>query len=146
MSTNLELKIERIFDTQIQNVWNAWTEPELLREWSCPESFVITEISGELKVGGNWTLTMVSEKLGYTGKLRGEYKVIDQPHRLVSTHVWVDENGNDEHETEYTVELSEIDGKTHMVFTQTGFVSVESRDSHESGWGETFNKLGQLLN
>jgi hypothetical protein len=32
-----------------------------------------------------------------------------------------------------------------MVFTQTGFRSVETRDSHDEGWDSAFEKLEALL-
>ena len=37
------------------------------------------------------------------------------------------------------------DGKTEMTFRQTGFRSVESRDSHRDGWNECFDKLPGFL-
>jgi|AntRauTorcE11897_2_1112592.scaffolds.fasta_scaffold09717_2 uncharacterized protein YndB with AHSA1/START domain len=145
MNEELTLKIERIFDAPIQKVWDAWTKPELLQQWSCPQTFEVTKQEGDLKEGGEWCARMESAELGYTGDLRGEYKLLDEPHKLVSTHQWVDDSGNDGKATEYTVELSEADGKTHMTFTQTGFVSAESRDSHYGGWQETFSKLDSLV-
>jgi len=145
MDQELQLKIERTFDAPIQKVWDAWTKPELLRQWSCPNTFEVTEQSGDFRVGGIWTETMTSDKYGFTGKLRGEYKVIEEPHKLVSTHEWIDGSGNDGKASEYTVELSEQDDGTRMTFTQIGFVSAESRDSHCGGWEETFGKLASLL-
>ena len=140
-----ELRIERTFNAPIQKVWDAWTTKEMIRQWSCPESFEVTELGADFRVGGEWYMTMISKKMGYTGKLRGEYRIIEEPSKLQSTHTWIDDSGNSGQETIYTVELTEDAEKTHMVFTQTGLVSDESRDSHAEGWNETFNKLDTLV-
>ena len=44
-----------------------------------------------------------------------------------------------------TVVLTEIDGGTHLSFTQTGFASGASRDGHGGGWGECFERLAAYL-
>ena len=88
---------------------------------------------------------MESTQLGYTGKLHGQFKVIVPPHKLVASHIWLQEDGSDGQYSEYTVELSEQLGKTHMVFTQVGFVSPESRDSHQIGWNQSFDKLNDFV-
>lgn len=87
---------------------------------------------------------MHSNMLNLSTKLKGTYKMLVEPSKIVSTSVWIDEEGNED-TTEYSVALSEMDGKTHMIFTQSGLNGMESRDGHSRGWLESFVKLSEIL-
>jgi uncharacterized protein YndB with AHSA1/START domain len=144
MSEQLKLFIERDFDAPIDRVWQSWTDPKLLQLWSCPETFEVTNIDGELKVGGEWHMAMESKTLGFSGKLKGSYRLLDRPKKIVSTHIWLADDGHEDM-TEYTVVLSENGDRTHMVFTQTGFANNGSIEGHSGGWNECFAKLTTIL-
>jgi uncharacterized protein YndB with AHSA1/START domain len=77
--------------------------------------------------------------------LRGVYREIVPPERLVFTHCWVDEQGAPGPETLVTVTLVDRDGRTEMLFHQALFVSIEARDGHEQGWTSCFERLAELL-
>jgi len=78
-------------------------------------------------------------------RLRGVYREIVPPERLVFTHCWVDEQGAPGPETLVTVTLAEHDGRTEMRFHQALFASVDARDRHEQGWTNCFERLVELL-
>lgn len=136
-----ELVIERFFDAPRALVWKCWTEEEHLAAWGAPHGFVVTECGGDLRVGGRWHSAMRSPD-GTIHRNGGVYREIVAPERLVQTFAWLDEDGRPEAEMLVTVTLTENeDGKTRMVFRQTGFDNVSSRDGHGSGWNESFDKL-----
>jgi uncharacterized protein YndB with AHSA1/START domain len=55
-------------------------------------------------------------------------------------------HGKPGHETVVTVRLEDAgEGKTLMIFRQALFDSVESRDGHQGGWGQCFERLDDLL-
>ena len=138
-----ELIITRIFDAPQWLVWQAWTEPERLMQWCCPNGFTLLYGEGELRVGGHWRSAMRSPD-GEKFVMSGTYREIIPCERLAFTHAW--EEGNPPGpETIVTVHLAEHAGKTTMTFWQTGFDSVESRDGHEGGWGQAFDHLAQYL-
>ena len=139
-----ELIIRRTFDAPRELVFRAWTEPQMLAQWSCPRGFTFTENSGELRVGGVFSARMRSPQ-GTEHRLRGVYREIIPPARLVFTHCWVDERGLPGPETLVTVTLTEHDGRTEMMFHQGLFASVEARDGHEQGWASCFERLAELL-
>ena len=143
-SDDLALVIEREFNASPKRVWNAWTNPDQLREWSAPRGFTVPRGEGDVRPGGKWRATMAKPD-GTELHLGGEYRQLVEPDLLVFTHAWYDENGTPGPETVVTVTLRERDGKTAMNFRQTGFVSAESRDGHAEGWGESFDKLAELL-
>lgn len=138
-----ELIITRTFDAPQWLVWQAWTEPERMMQWSCPNGFTLLYCEGELRVGGHWRSAMRSPD-GEELVMTGTYREIAPCERLVFTHAWK-EDGAPGLETVATVHLAENEGKTTMTFWQTGFDSVESRDGHEGGWGQAFDHLAQHL-
>ena len=141
-SADLELVITRTFDAPRSLVFKAWTEREHLMRWSAPRGFDVIESTGDLRTGGRWRAGMRSPE-GVEYWLGGVYREIVPDERLVFTHKWEEENAV---ETLVTVVLAERDGETEMSFRQTGFRSVESRDGHEGGWSEAFDRLGEHLN
>ena len=68
-----------------------------------------------------------------------EYK---EPERLAFTFKW-DDGGSEE--TEISIDLREVGGKTEMTFRQAAFETTESRDGHRGGWSESFDKLATYL-
>jgi len=139
-----ELNIRRTFNAPRELVFRAWTEPQLLAQWSCPRGYTFSENRGELRVGGTFSARMRSPE-GTEHRLRGVYREIVPPERLVFTHCWVDEQGAPGPETLVTVTLAEHGGRTEMSFHQALFVSVEARDRHEQGWTNCFERLAELL-
>jgi uncharacterized protein YndB with AHSA1/START domain len=143
-SAERELIIRRTFNAPRELVFRAWTEPQLLAQWSCPRGFTFTEQSGEPRVGGAFSATMRSPE-GTEHRLRGVYREIVPPGRLVFTHSWVDERGSPGPETLVTVTLTEHHGRTEMLFHQGLFASVAEREGHEQGWESCFERLAELL-
>jgi uncharacterized protein YndB with AHSA1/START domain len=139
-----ELNIRRTFNAPRELVFRAWTEPQLLAQWSCPRGYTCSENRGELRVGGTFSARMRSPE-GTEHRLRGVYREIVPPERLVFTHSWVDELGVPGPETLVTVTLAASDGRTEMRFHQALFTSVEARDRHEQGWTNCFERLVELL-
>jgi len=139
-----ELTITRIFDAPRHLVFEAWTNPEHLKQWCAPQGFDIPDSEGELKPGGAWRSCM-SKPDGTLLKLGGVYREIVPDEKLVFTHAWDVETGGSGHETVITVTFADEDGKTRMHFHQAFFLDTESRDGHEGGWGQCFDRLASLL-
>src|SRR5882724_1516357 len=142
--TSLELDITQVFDAPRDLVFKAWTDSEWGKEWSAPNGFTVPVSEGDLRVGGAWRLCM--RRPGADDLwVGGVYREIVVPERLVFTHAWEDAQGTPGHETLVTVMLTQCGRNTEMRFRQTGFDSVESRDWHQEGWAECFDKLERLL-
>ena len=139
-----ELTIRRTFDAPRTLVFEAWTQPQHLSQWSCPRGFTCTDNGGELRVGGAFSASMRAPD-GTEHRLSGVYREIVPPERLVFTHCWLDDSGRPGPETLVTVTLLERSGRTEMTFHQGGFESVASRDGHEQGWTSCFELLAELL-
>jgi uncharacterized protein YndB with AHSA1/START domain len=138
-----ELVITRVFDAPRELVFAAWTTREHLLNWAAPRNFTVVDCDGDLRPGGVWRETMRSPE-GKEHRNGGTYREIVAPERLVYTFAW-EEDGKRGHETLVTVTFENEGGKTKMTFRQGPFESVESRDGHQGGWSEAFERLAACV-
>ncbi|MGO9674803.1 MAG: SRPBCC family protein [Methylocella sp.] len=134
----------RTFEAPRILVWKAWTEAEHLMRWICPAGFRVLFAEADLRVGGEWRSGMRSPD-GDEYIHAGEYLQIDPPSRLVFTHKWERNDREPRVTTEITVTLNERDGKTDMIFVQSGLGSRESAASHKHGWTGAFDSLARIV-
>jgi uncharacterized protein YndB with AHSA1/START domain len=143
--TDLEVVVTRTFDAPRTLVFDAYTQPELLRRWyGAPgRALVVCEI--DLRVGGAYHFLWRGEGRTDVG-MRGVHREVVRPERLVRTETWEDWDAGEILET--TV-LTERGGRTTL--TSTGlYPSRAVRDAVlkaglENGTRETFGKLAELL-
>jgi len=137
------LILHRTFDAPRVLVWKAWTEADHLMRWLCPAGFEVLFAEVDLRTGGKWRSGMRSPD-GNEYVAGGEYREIDQPSRLVLTHKWERNDLEPRATTEISVTLNERDGKTDMIFVQSGLGSADSALSHKGGWTGAFDNLARL--
>jgi uncharacterized protein YndB with AHSA1/START domain len=128
-----EVVMTRVVDAPRTLVWEAWTNPEHVP---------VCEI--DLRPGGTWHYVW-RQSDGTEMEMRGEYREIAPPERLVSTESW----GGDWPETLNTLILHDEDGKTTITQT-TLYPSKEARDAAlqtgmTDGASVTFDRLAQYL-
>ncbi len=89
------LTIDRSFNAPIERVWDAFTNPEVLRDWFTPPAMSNSFISAEVKEGGlfRYCFTMNDGGAEFWG--RGLYQKIDRPHYLSYLDSFTDADGND---------------------------------------------------
>lgn len=137
--------LTRLFDAPPALVFQAWTEPEHLGRWCCPRGFKVISGEGDLRPGGAWRCVMQSPE-GAEHAVRGVYREIVTPKRLVFTHAWEeDAAGELGPETLVTVTFAKEAEKTRITFDQGVFATAESRDNHADGWSETLDNLTAYL-
>lgn len=143
-SAERELLITRVFKAPRALVFKAWTTPEHLARWMGPHGFLVPYHTMDVRPGGMHRACLVAPD-GTEHWVRGIYRDIFEPERLVFTHAWEDQFGNPGTETVVTVTFAEQDGQTMMTFRQTGFESDASRDGHHGGWTQSFERLDAYL-
>jgi uncharacterized protein YndB with AHSA1/START domain len=151
--TQHELNITRVFDAPRELVWEAWTDPEHMKQWFGPRQFEALNLTADVRLGGKWRDRLHSDGFtDTTGAWRtadvwqgGEYVELVEPERLVFTFHWEEGSGLPEHDTVITLTFEEHSGKTTMNFHQAFFVTLEDRDGHMKGWNSSFDKLEDLL-
>jgi uncharacterized protein YndB with AHSA1/START domain len=133
-----ELRLERTFDAPRERVFDAWTNPEVLRRWwaAAPE-WDCSRAEVDLRPGGSYRLSMNDPGSGETHTVGGAYSAVQRPERLVYTWAW---EGQDT-ESVVTVDFTERDGRTTVVVTHSALAGDEDRGNHEHGWNGCLDNL-----
>jgi uncharacterized protein YndB with AHSA1/START domain len=76
--------------------------------------------------------------------LRGRFREVDPPRRLVYTFEWEDPDPDDR-ETVVTLSFLDEGEGTRLVLDQAPFATEARRALHMTGWTETFERLEQFL-
>jgi uncharacterized protein YndB with AHSA1/START domain len=138
------LKLERAFEAPPEAVFDAWTDPEVLRRWWAAGPDWDTPVAEvDLRVGGRYRLSMRNPESGDVHTVVGEYKEVERPERLAYTWAWEGEPSEQSgsEDTLVTVEFAERDGGTALVLTHTGFATEQSREQHAHGWVACLDNL-----
>jgi len=119
-----EVKVTRTFNAPRRLVWEAWTNPKHLPKWMLgPEGWTMPICEIDVRPGG--TQRFVWRKTdGGEMEIRGVYKEVKPPEKLVSTENW----GGNWPETLNTLVLAEANGKTEATLTIL-YPSKEARDA-----------------
>jgi uncharacterized protein YndB with AHSA1/START domain len=139
------LVITRAFEAPRRLVFEAWTKPEHLRQWMLgPSGWTMPVCEGDLRPGGRWHRVW-RHASGEEMEMRGEYREIVPPEKVVSTESW----GGDWPATLNTLVLSEKGGQTTATLTLL-YPSVAARDAAlktgmEEGVSQSFDRLAQLV-
>jgi uncharacterized protein YndB with AHSA1/START domain len=143
--TDREVVITRVFDAPRRMVFDALTRPELLRRWLEAPGRSLEVCDIDLRVGGAYRFVWRGPGRKDVG-LRGVYRELAPPERLVTSESWEDWDAG---ETVATTVLVERQGKTTMTLT-TLFPSREVRDTVleaglKSGAETNYEKLADVL-
>ena len=137
-----ELVVTRTFNGPARLVFEAWTKPELFRQWWVPKSMGMSLLSCEMdvRVGGRYRLEFAHGDS--QAAFFGTYKEVTPHSRLV----WTNEESDEGSVT--TVTFAEKGGKTLLVMHEL-YPSKEALDAAGTGaadaMGETFEQLDELL-
>ncbi len=80
----LDLVLERVIDVPRELVWKAWTTPEHLMKWFCPEPYTVSHCEIDLRPGGIFRTVMRSPE-GQEVDGPGCYLEVVENERLVFT-------------------------------------------------------------
>jgi uncharacterized protein YndB with AHSA1/START domain len=146
--TATALLIRRTFKASRARVFDAWTKPELLRQWFGPAGMTTPEVALDLREGGAYRIVILDSD-GDKNVAVGTFTKVRRPEQLSYTWSWENDDPSVEGatgpQTQVTIDFIERGDETEMVFKQEGFATVESRDGHDRGWTTTFDKLAAFL-
>ncbi len=132
------VRIERTFPASAEDVFDAWTSPEIMRRWFHPApDWDTPEAKVDLRVGGKVRVVMRKPD-GTEAKAQGEYTLIERPHRLVMSWTFDDDPSN-----EQLIELSfsESEGSTTVLLVNSGISTEERRAAQDWGWHGCLDQL-----
>src|ERR1700722_17365578 len=133
------LSIRRRMPASRDVVFDAWTDPQGLREWMCPGDAVSADAKPDLGVGGSYRIVMKGKTRDYIHT--GVYQVVERPSKLVFT--WSREE--DEAPTLVTVEFVALGEESELVLTHERFQDAEVMKRYQGGWGQIAEKFASYL-
>lgn len=152
----MTLVINRTFDAPVSKVWEAWSNPEVMKQWWGPEGFTCPSCNIDFQVGGTF-LGCMRAASGEEFWSTGTYKEITPFQKIVCSDSFSDPDGNvvpashygmtEDFPLELTVTLTfeEHDGHTHMTLTHEGVPEGEIQHQTQEGWNTSLNKLATLV-
>jgi uncharacterized protein YndB with AHSA1/START domain len=135
------IRIARYFDVPAVRLWQAWSDPELVRLWfgSDPNGVVI-RARLDVQVGGKFEVTFAnSDMTEYT--CYGIYQEVEHNSKLLFTWSW--KNAAD---IEERVSVSFQEDRSGALMTFEHFnIDPNTGHGYEIGWSTTFDKLEKIL-
>ena len=128
--SELEIRVERVFDAPRAHVFSVWTDPQLIPEW-WGDGTVVEEM--DVRAGGTYRFRTAF------GVVQGEYHEVEPPERLVQTfqnHV-------------QTLVFEDLGEQTRLTQTMR-FATTEERDTTmnygvEEGAKGGFARIDEVL-
>jgi uncharacterized protein YndB with AHSA1/START domain len=128
--SELEIRVERVFDAPRDHVFSIWTNADLIPEW-WGDGTVVEEM--DLRPGGTYRFRT------NFGLVEGEFREVDPPERLVQTFM----------NHLQTLEFEDLGDRTKLTQTMR-FDSTEERDTTmnygvEEGAKGGFARIDEVL-
>jgi uncharacterized protein YndB with AHSA1/START domain len=151
-----EVVFEREFDASLGEVWDAWTDPEKLKQWWGPDAVSIPECEMDLRIGGRIYIVMeATEAMGpYKGTrwpMEGKFTAIEKNAKLFYTaKAWTEgAEKTTEIDQEHELTFSSENGKTKMklkvTLTKIGPNAEAAVQGMQYGFNQQFDKLAKFL-
>lgn len=136
------VRIERAFPASAEEVFDAWTSPEVMRRWiHCDSDWETPVAEVDLRLGGKIRVVMRRPD-GTEPAMEGEFTLIDRPHRLEMTWTFHDDPSN---EQLMELSFSESEGSTTVLLINSRISTDGRRDGQEWGWRGCLDQLDRLL-
>jgi uncharacterized protein YndB with AHSA1/START domain len=143
-----EIVVTRVFDAPRRLVFDAYTKPELIKQWLIgPDGWSMPICETDLRPGGKYRYVWRNDTDGSEMGMGGIYREVAPPERIVATElfdeVWYPGEAVD------TIVLTEQGGKTTLTQTIL-YDSRETRDAvlkspMQTGMAASYDRLEKFL-
>jgi uncharacterized protein YndB with AHSA1/START domain len=143
-----EIVVTRVFDAPRRLVFDAYTKPELIKQWLIgPDGWSMPICETDLRPGGKYRYVWRNDTDGSEMGMGGVYREVAPPERIVATELfdeaWYPGEAVD------TIVLTEQGGKTTLTQTIL-YNSRETRDAvlkspMQTGMAASYDRLEKFL-
>jgi uncharacterized protein YndB with AHSA1/START domain len=156
MTPAKEVEFERTYDAPVEKIWQAWTDPDQLKQWWGPDNVSIPECEIDLRVGGRLYIVMeateaMGEFKGTRWPMEGKFTVVEPNSKLTyEAKAWTegDEEGTTLDQVQ-EITFTEENGKTKMKLKVTlnkiGPKAGMAVEGMKWGFSQQFDKLNKFL-
>ena len=88
VETTPSLTMKRRLNASPAEVFEAWTDPQLLMRWFGPENVTTQDVAVDARVGGSFRVVMI-ENTGERHEVSGSYYEVVENERLVFSWSWI---------------------------------------------------------
>jgi uncharacterized protein YndB with AHSA1/START domain len=139
-------EMSRLFDATPERVWRICTDPLMIPKWWGLRSQTTIVDKMDVRVGGGWRYIQ-KDANGNEYAFRGEYKVVEPPHKLVATFEFEPMAGHIV--TDHYRFEAQPGGKTKVI-VKSVFDTLEAlegmlQSGMEEGANESWDRLEELL-
>jgi uncharacterized protein YndB with AHSA1/START domain len=142
------VRLTRVLDAPRTLVWQAWTDPKMMAQWFGPRGFTASVPELDVRVGGTLRIVMHGPD-GNDYPMKGVFREVVPPERLVFSNTAVDQDGNHLLEGETIVTFAEHGGKTTLTLKTHAVgrvpIAPQMLAGMEAGWSQSLDKLQALL-
>jgi uncharacterized protein YndB with AHSA1/START domain len=150
------MTLERVYQADVQDVWDLWTTKDGIESWWGPGGFAVTVRKLDLRPGGELLYAMTAidppqvefmKKAGMplTQELRITYTEIVLRRRLAYVHLADFIPGVEPYDVATVVELQPIAEGVRMILSFDAMHSDEWTDRAVMGWNSELGKLDALI-
>ena len=139
--TDISLTVSRTISAPAKIVFDAWLNPEILKQFMIPgDSMIVPSATTDPTVGGSFEIVMRNgdQDLPHSGT----YTEITPHSRIAFT--WKTPFSDDV--SDVSITLAPKGETTEIELHHRKFATEESRDNHEGGWSRILEALETVLN
>lgn len=138
------LIMKHTFNASPERVYQAWTDPSIMREFMCAGGNTRVDVETDVRLGGRFRIVMVLDD-GEEYIARGTYRELVPNARIVCTWAWDEDDPALARETILTLEFAPRGAQTELTLTHENFRDEQQRDNHAKGWGPMLTELERVL-
>ena len=136
------LNVSKQFNCSKDALYNAWTQPEQLKQWWKPMGKQLTQVVNNIKEGGEVKYVFEDNSLTIDGK----YEKVQGQDLLEYTWNWhLKAERIEDAKYKLSVRFEGESNNATISVTQTGFEKEESVQPHKQGWEEGLQQLQEYL-
>ncbi len=130
--SEIKLVINKQINAPVEQVYQAWTDPEIIKQWFGPGPIMqVPRAEVNLQVGGEYLIHLHNPEENSDHIVSGQYEQIIPNEKIVFNWKWHD--GVDR--TQVTIDLqAKGESQTLVTLTHRGFSQQEYADKHNQGW------------
>ena len=155
-----DLIVTRIFEAPVEQVWKAWVEPEMVRQWWGPTGFTCPLAEMDVRVGGVSLVCMraPAEWGGMELFNTWTYSLVEPGQRLEFVLRFADKDRNGISPQSLGIPAGVPTAVPHVLtfvergdrgstltITELGYTSTEAMETSKQGLEQTLDKLAEAL-
>ena len=145
--TQQTIHAKKEFTANVNNLYDAWVNPDKLKEWWQPAGNKLVHVLNEVQEGGAIKYEFANESGEKTIVITGEYKEVKPAEKLVYSWDWhmPDSDNYANNHFELTIEFSSEGAGSLIQVMQANEDVEESIQPTKRGWEDELESLNKFL-